>query len=47
MIGAFDLFALSSSEEGMCSTLTEVAAAGRPIVATDAGGVREVVVPGR
>lgn len=45
LIRMFDLFALSSSEEGMCSTLTQVATSGCPIVATDAGGVREVIVP--
>jgi len=45
LIRAFDVFALSSSEEGMCSTLLEVAASGCPIVATDAGGVREAVLP--
>jgi len=47
LIGAFDVFALGSSEEGLCSTLLEVAAAGCPIVATDAGGVREAVLPDR
>jgi glycosyltransferase involved in cell wall biosynthesis len=45
LIRMFDVFALSSSEEGMCSTLAEVAVSGCPIVATDAGGVREVVLP--
>ncbi len=47
LIRMFDLFALSSSEEGMCSTLAQVAASSCPIVATDAGGVREAVVPER
>ncbi len=47
LIRMLDLFALSSSEEGICSTLPQVAASGCPIVATDAGGVREVVVPER
>jgi glycosyltransferase involved in cell wall biosynthesis len=47
LIRAFDVFALSSSEEGLCSTLLEVAASGCPIVATDAGGVREAVLPDR
>lgn len=46
LIRTFDIFALSSSEEGMCSTLLEIAASGCPIVATDAGGVREAVLPG-
>jgi glycosyltransferase involved in cell wall biosynthesis len=45
LIRLFDVFALSSSEEGLCSTLLEVAAGGCPIVATDAGGVREAVLP--
>jgi len=45
LIRTFDVFALSSSEEGMCSTLLEVAACGLPIVAADAGGVREAVLP--
>ncbi|MFO7957862.1 MAG: glycosyltransferase [Candidatus Brocadiia bacterium] len=47
LIRLFDVFALSSSEEGLCSTLLEVAASGCPIVATDAGGVREAVLPDR
>jgi len=47
LIRVFDVFALSSSEEGLCSTLLEVAASGCPIVATDAGGVREAVLPDR
>lgn len=47
LIGLFDVFALSSSEEGLCSALLEVAAAGCPIVAADAGGVREAVLPGK
>ncbi len=47
LIRLFDIFALSSSEEGLCSTLLEVAASGCPIVATDAGGVREAVLPDR
>ncbi|MHC5034395.1 MAG: glycosyltransferase [Planctomycetota bacterium] len=46
LIRMFDVFALSSSEEGLCSTLLEVAASNCPIVATDAGGVREAVLPG-
>jgi glycosyltransferase involved in cell wall biosynthesis len=45
LIRTFDVFALSSSEEGICGTLLEVAASGCPIVATDVGGVREAVLP--
>ncbi|MHC4787801.1 MAG: glycosyltransferase [Planctomycetota bacterium] len=47
LIPLFGVFALSSSEEGLCSTLLEVAASGCPIVASDAGGVREAVLPER
>jgi glycosyltransferase involved in cell wall biosynthesis len=46
LIYMFDLFALSSSEEGICSTLLEVMSCAQPIVATDAGGVGEAVLDG-
>jgi len=46
LIRMFDLFALSSSEEGICSTLLDVMASGCPIVATAAAGVREAVLDG-
>jgi len=45
LIRMFDMFALSSWEEGICSTLLDVAVSDCPIVATDAGGVREAVLP--
>jgi glycosyltransferase involved in cell wall biosynthesis len=45
LIQVFDVFALSSSEEGICGSLIDVAVSGCPIVATDAGGVREAVLP--
>jgi glycosyltransferase involved in cell wall biosynthesis len=44
LIGAFDAFALSSTEEGLSGTLLEVAASGCPIVTTDAGGAREAIL---
>lgn len=47
LIKMFDLFALSSSEEGICSTLFEVMACEKPIVCTNAAGVKEAVVDGR
>ncbi|MFW6457348.1 MAG: glycosyltransferase [Planctomycetota bacterium] len=44
LIKMFDLFALSSSEEGICSTLFEVMACETPIVCTNAAGVAEAVL---
>jgi len=46
LIRMFDLFVLSSSEEGICSSVLDAMASGRPVVATDAGGVREAVIDG-
>jgi sugar transferase (PEP-CTERM/EpsH1 system associated) len=46
LLGAADLFVLSSLTEGISLTLLEAMAAGLPVVATEVGGNREVVVPG-
>ncbi len=43
VIRLFDVFALSSTEEGLSGTLLEAAASGCPIVTTDAGGAREAI----
>ncbi len=43
---AADLVALTSEREGTPLSLIEAGAAGRPVLATDVGGVRDVVVDG-
>jgi glycosyltransferase involved in cell wall biosynthesis len=42
----FDIFVVSSIQEGMCVALVDAMAAGRPAVATRAGGIPEVLVEG-
>jgi glycosyltransferase involved in cell wall biosynthesis len=46
LLNAMDLFVLSSRWEGLPRTLIQAMATGVPVVATDADGVREVVVDG-
>lgn len=46
LYAALDVVALSSLNEGTPVVLIEAAAAGLPVVATDVGGVRDVVVDG-
>lgn len=44
---AFDVFFLSSRREGICNSLLEAMAMGVPIVATDVGGTKELMVNGK
>ncbi len=46
LLKAADAFVLSSAWEGMPNTVMEAMATGLAVVATDVGGVRELVVPG-
>jgi glycosyltransferase involved in cell wall biosynthesis len=46
IVTATDIAVLTSDNEGTPVALIEAAAGGRPLVATDVGGVSEVVVPG-
>jgi glycosyltransferase involved in cell wall biosynthesis len=47
IIGAFDIAAQASWAEGLPNAVLEAAAAGLPIVATDAGGTAEILDGGR
>lgn len=47
LMSAFDILALSSDAEGCPTAPMEAMAAGRPVVATDVGGVSEVVDHGQ
>jgi glycosyltransferase involved in cell wall biosynthesis len=42
----FDIFAMSSVSEGMCTALVDAMAAAKPAVCTTAGGIPEVLVDG-
>ena len=46
LLASFDVFAFPSLFEGLCLAVIEAQAAGVPVVATPAGGIRETVVDG-
>ena len=46
LVAAFDVFALSSTHEGLPIALIEAMTLGRPVVATRVGGIPEVVTDG-
>ena len=46
IVAAADVFCLSSDSEGLPLVLLEAMSVGTPVVSTDAGGVRDVVVDG-
>jgi glycosyltransferase involved in cell wall biosynthesis len=47
VLSAFDIFVLSSHDEGMSNAILEAMAMEKPVVATDVGGTREVVRHGQ
>ncbi len=47
ILGALDLFVMSSSQEGLGTSVVDAMMAGVPVVATRAGGLPEIVVDGR
>jgi len=44
---AMDVILLTSAVEGLPNVMIEAQAAGRPVIATDVGGTREALIPGR
>ena len=46
VIAGSDIIALTSLNEGTPSSLIEAQAGGKPVVSTDVGGVRDIVLPG-
>jgi len=47
ILPAFDVFCSSSKSEGLANAIQEAMAAGVPVVATEVGGIRELIVDGK
>jgi glycosyltransferase involved in cell wall biosynthesis len=47
ILSAIDIFVLTSLWEGLPITVLEAMASSRPVIATDTGGIREVVIEGK
>jgi glycosyltransferase involved in cell wall biosynthesis len=43
-LAAFDIFMMSSEFEGLPLALLEAMSSGRPVISTDAGGIKEVII---
>ena len=46
LLDLFDLFVMSSREEGLCTSIIDAMAVGTPVVGTRAGGIPELVLDG-
>ncbi|MCC6158080.1 MAG: glycosyltransferase [Deltaproteobacteria bacterium] len=46
LLSALDLFAMTSRQEGLCTSILDAMSAGVPVVATNAGGIPEIVRDG-
>ncbi len=46
LLSALDLFVMTSRQEGLCTSILDAMSAGVPVVATDAGGIPEIVRDG-
>lgn len=46
LLSMFDVFVMSSRTEGLCTSILDAMASGTPVVATDAGGITELVQNG-
>ena len=47
LLSLFDIFAMSSKEEGLGTSVLDAMAAGLPLAVTDGGGLREMADPGK